>query len=475
MDKANGDAPFIPLYGTAVPGAGLGRLAGLPAAGLRLHRGQAAPEPGVYAAEILLGGRRLCGLAHIAPGGGAPSIELLFFHGGEAPCGEAVELRLRQRLRRCQPFDNLPLLSAQLRLDCLSAQSFWGISPGSPRLSMESAGRRAVVGMQAIPLSEKEFGVLYLLYTHPDVPSQKSRSMRPFGARRPTTASTPWRTPCFRSGGGSAPMRAGTTLSAPLSGSAISSIPAEPPLCAAAGTKALGKWEKIWYPKALSHFEGAFMKQRTFPILAVLLLAAALSGCQSTAAGDSAGLSIHFIDPGQTSSALLLCGGQAMLIDGGSAERGSQVAGYLSQQGITYLDYVVCTSADETHIGGLSGPLYTCAVGQVLSPVEDAGSPVFADFRRYTEAQGLSPAVPEAGSVFPLGDAQVTVVETDAAAQTLSLQVDYGDTSLQFTSDLEDAVAAVASEAEGELPLGALVAGSDGTQFFLLDPVQTAP
>ena len=50
------------------------------------------------------------------------------------------------------------------------------------------------------------------------------------------------------------------------------------------------------------------MKQRTFPILAVLLLAAALSGCQSTAAGDSAGLSIHFIDPGQTSSALLLCG-----------------------------------------------------------------------------------------------------------------------------------------------------------------------
>ena len=97
-----------------------------------------------------------------------------------------------------------------------------------------------------------------------------------------------------------------------------------------------------------------------------------------------------------------------------------------------------------------------------------------ADFRRYTEAQGLSPAVPEAGTVFPLGDAQVTVVETDDAAQTLSLQVDYGDTSLQFTSDLEDAVAAVASEAEGELPWR-----SGGRKrrhpVFLLDPVQTAP
>ncbi|UQT47826.1 hypothetical protein M5E87_23820 [Flavonifractor plautii] len=193
------------------------------------------------------------------------------------------------------------------------------------------------------------------------------------------------------------------------------------------------------------------MKQRTFPILAVLLLAAALSGCQSTAAGDSAGLSIHFIDPGQTSSALLLCGGQAMLIDGGSAERGSQVAGYLSQQGITYLDYVVCTSADETHMGGLSGPFTPAPWGRYSPRWMMLKQPVFADFRRYTEAQGLSPPSRRPVRYSP-GDAQVTVVETDAAAQTLSLQVDYGDTSLQFTSDLEDAVAAVASEAEGSSP-----------------------
>ena len=65
------------------------------------------------------------------------------------------------------------------------------------------------------------------------------------------------------------------------------------------------------------------------------------------------------------------------------------------------------------------------------------------------------------------------MVETDAAAQTLSLQVDYGDTSLQFTSDLEDAVAAVASEAEG-------APGRSGGRkrrypvFPPLDPVQTA-
>lgn len=40
---------------------------------------------------------------------------------------------------------------------------------------MEPAGWRAAVGQQAIPLSEKEFGVLYLLYTHPDVPITKEQ------------------------------------------------------------------------------------------------------------------------------------------------------------------------------------------------------------------------------------------------------------------------------------------------------------
>ena len=44
------------------------------------------------------------------------------------------------------------------------------------------------------------------------------------------------------------------------------------------------------------------MRQRIFPILAVLLLAAALPGCQDAAAGDRAGLFIHFIDPEQTNA-----------------------------------------------------------------------------------------------------------------------------------------------------------------------------
>ena len=121
--------------------------------------------------------------------------------------------------------------------------------------------------------------------------------------------------------------------------------------------------------------------------IACLLLGALLllGGCEfrmpeqnikqpTETAGD--GLTVHFIDVGQADSALLQCGGQTMLIDGGNVADSSLVVSYLESQGVEYLDYVVCTHAHEDHVGGLSGPLNTCTVGTVFSPVTDRKSVV---------------------------------------------------------------------------------------------------
>ena len=148
-----------------------------------------------------------------------------------------------------------------------------------------------------------------------------------------------------------------------------------------------------------------------------------------------------------------------MLIDGGSAERGSQVSGYLRQLGISYLDFVVCTSADEAHMGGLAAPLYTCAVGRVLSPAPQTDDPVFEHFRRYTEAQGLSPA-----------DATVTVLEPEDDSGILSLQVEHGGVSLRFSGDLEATLADALPESEDGGAAGNLVAESDGASLRLIPP-----
>ncbi len=128
------------------------------------------------------------------------------------------------------------------------------------------------------------------------------------------------------------------------------------------------------------------MKRRIAPLLALLCLLVSLTGCDllssppsstPAAVSDCSTLAVHFIDVGQADSALLVCGDDAMLIDGGNVADSSLVVSYLEQQGIDQLDYVVCTHAHEDHVGGLSGPLNTCTVSHVLSPVTEYDSKAF--------------------------------------------------------------------------------------------------
>ena len=186
----------------------------------------------------------------------------------------------------------------------------------------------------------------------------------------------------------------------------------------------------------------------------LLLLAVLLTGCgkpdpwwQETAptVTEPAGtepLIVHFIDVGQADCALIEYGDYHMLIDGGNKDDSSLVVTYLENQGITELDAVVCTHAHEDHVGGLSGPLNSCTVGQVFSPVAEYDSTAFESFLKYTGAQGLELTVPEADDSFLLGEARVTVLgprkEYEETNDTsIVLRVDHGENSFLFTGDME--------------------------------------
>ena len=189
------------------------------------------------------------------------------------------------------------------------------------------------------------------------------------------------------------------------------------------------------------------MKRRLSALLLALLplflsACAYAPGAATPASVPDGELAVHFIDVGQADSALLLCGGQAMLIDGGNAQDSSRVVSYLEDQGVDTLAYVVCTHAHEDHVGGLSGPLNTCAAAQVFSPVREYDSKAFRDFVRYTEAQGLTPAAPSPDETFSLGGAVVTVLGPrrdydDTNNTSIVLRVDFGETSFLFTGDME--------------------------------------
>lgn len=192
------------------------------------------------------------------------------------------------------------------------------------------------------------------------------------------------------------------------------------------------------------------MKKRCLPLLLALLLLCCACNIEitytppvSTPAGGET-LTVHFIDVGQADSALLECGGETMLIDGGNAEDSSLLVTYLREEGIDTLDHVVCTHAHEDHVGGLSGPLNTVTVNHVYAPVTEYDSKVFTNFVRYTENQGLPVEIPQPGDTFSLGSAAVTILgpvkEYEETNDTsIVLRVDFGDTSFLFTGDMETA------------------------------------
>ncbi len=185
-------------------------------------------------------------------------------------------------------------------------------------------------------------------------------------------------------------------------------------------------------------------------ILAILVLCGCLAKVlldapEETPAPQVTGgekLTVHFLDVGQADCALLECGGEYMLIDGGNIGDGQMVISYLQNMGVEELKAVVCTHAHEDHVGGLPSVLAVYPVKQVFAPTKTYASKVFDDFLYYTDQQRLGVTIPAPGDEMTLGQAQITVLgPLKSYAETndtsIVMKVVFGETSFLFTGDME--------------------------------------
>ena len=186
-----------------------------------------------------------------------------------------------------------------------------------------------------------------------------------------------------------------------------------------------------------------------------LILSLLLSGC-AVVIGPAANspppstrpegetLTVHFIDVGQADCALLECGGEFMLIDGGNRDDGQLVVSYLDQMGVEELKAVVCTHAHEDHVGGLPSVLAVYPTAAVYAPTKTYSSNIFDDFLYYTDQQRLEVTIPDPGHQLWLGGTKLTVLgPVKSYAETndtsIVLRAEFGETSFLFTGDMETA------------------------------------
>ena len=85
-----------------------------------------------------------------------------------------------------------------------------------------------------------------------------------------------------------------------------------------------------------------------FILFTIVFLFTGISETGISASATDTSFEVHFIDVGQGDCALILCDGQAMLIDGGEASQSSKVYAYLKEHGIDHLTIHSCARSCQS-------------------------------------------------------------------------------------------------------------------------------
>jgi len=154
------------------------------------------------------------------------------------------------------------------------------------------------------------------------------------------------------------------------------------------------------------------------------------------------GVYVHYIDVGQGDSELIECNGEYMLIDGGDYDSGDTVVSYLRAQGVTELNYLVCSHGDADHCGGLDEVTEAFDIGTVFISPYNEDKYAFELFVETAEAKGIPVEVPDMAESYTLGGAEFKFLAPtedfgDNNENSLVLRLSYGSRVFLFTGDIQ--------------------------------------
>lgn len=158
-----------------------------------------------------------------------------------------------------------------------------------------------------------------------------------------------------------------------------------------------------------------------------------------------ADLEARFIDVGHGDCTIIICDGEAMIIDGGESGESDRVFTAIHDLSITELKYAVATHPQSDHVGGLPAAFHAANVRALYSPVTEYDNERFRTLMDKAKEMAVPVFVPVAGDVLTLGNATVTVLAPvkqykDPNDISIVLRIDYGQHSFLLCADAGVAV-----------------------------------
>ena len=156
-------------------------------------------------------------------------------------------------------------------------------------------------------------------------------------------------------------------------------------------------------------------------------------------------ITMYFFDVGQADCILVSTGGHNMIIDAGNNADGKLITNYLKNDlGITHIDYLIGTHNHEDHIGGLDDIVKNFEIDNLYMPfVSVTSTKTYEDVENSALKKHLEIKNPNIGDTFPLGNAQISVMNVDNNEPTnknessIVLQLQFGNQTYLFTGDTE--------------------------------------
>lgn len=154
-------------------------------------------------------------------------------------------------------------------------------------------------------------------------------------------------------------------------------------------------------------------------------------------------MEVHFLDVGQSDATLIICDGEAMLIDAGEEDQGTAIQYYLMKQGIEELDYLVLTHPDSDHIGSADVIITKFEIGKVIMSYYEKENDTYRNLLEALKYKNLKAQTALVGDTFSVGSAECTILGPvkeyeDPNNASVVLLVQHGKNRFLFTGDAEE-------------------------------------